>query len=140
MDKADITIGGQPGQAVDIAGTGGDTAIAGRIAVARPDAERLFLAVAFAPDAVWDEAARADFESVGALPTRAHRPGDRMDRNPPRMDNRPVGTPRLGQSRPGSQRRSAKVISHRDLMRGAARFPDRPLPGRFGDPPRKPLM
>ena len=63
-ETEDVMIGGEIGQAVDIADAAGDSELAGRIAVARPDAERLFLAVAFAPGATWDAAARNDFDAV----------------------------------------------------------------------------
>ncbi|MFN2202879.1 MAG: two-component regulator propeller domain-containing protein [Caldilineaceae bacterium] len=63
-DVSEVTIGGIAGQAVDIVSESGDSELAGRIAVTRPDEERLFLGVAFAPKSVWNESGRQDFQDV----------------------------------------------------------------------------
>lgn len=59
-----VTIDGEAGQAIDIIDAGGGSELSGRIVVARPEADRLFLAVALAPGPVWDEYASSDFAAV----------------------------------------------------------------------------
>ena len=60
----DVTVGGESGRAVDIINSDGVSDVAGRIVVARPDTDRLFLVIGFAPGAVWQESARADFDAI----------------------------------------------------------------------------
>ncbi len=59
-----ISIGGVPGQAVDLVEASGGANLAGRIAVVQPQDGRVFLSVGLAPADVWETFARSDFDAM----------------------------------------------------------------------------
>ena len=60
----DISIGGETGRAVNIVDSGGDSGVAGRIVLVQPEADRVFLAIGFAPSETWQGSGRANFDAV----------------------------------------------------------------------------
>ncbi len=57
-------IGGEAGRAIDVMDSGDGSGLIGRIAMAQPQADRLFIMVGLAPAEAWQAQGRADFDAV----------------------------------------------------------------------------